>query len=651
MCGVAGYARLAASYAIDADLLKRMHQTQAHRGPDGSGLWMSHAAGIGLSHRRLSILDTSDAGLQPMTNADQSVVVCFNGEIYNHGALRAELESYGYVYRSTCDTETIVYAYEQWGIDCLQKFDGMFALVIFDARRNELYLIRDRIGIKPLYFSTMGGMLAFASELKALWQLPWITQQSNSHAVSHYLTFLVSPAPLTLYQGIYKLPAGHYLKLDAQRAISFKQWYSVLDLVPVHHDQYLSNEAACIAHIRSLMHESVGKRMIADVPVGAFLSGGLDSSLIVGLMAQQIDRVKTFTVSFDTGERDERHWARRVADHFKTEHHEILLDEEQAFTIFQKMLQLQDEPIGDCVSIPIYAIAQAAKQAGVTVMLTGEGADELFCGYDMYAKYLAWQPLWQQSQRYIPAIARRSAARVVSAYQHEAPARTALLHMWADGKELFWSGATVFYDSWKQEFMNTAFHEVDPVVAALLPGMRQTHESYDYVEYLRRQMIQRNPQASMLTHMMYRELQHRLPELLLTRLDKMTMASSIEGRVPFLDPKLVAYALKISQELQLKNGVTKYLLKKASEEILPAEIIYRQKIGFAAPVTRWFKKGNYFKPYFEQMLHDTNSPWAELLNFKAIDALRKANEKEQVDFGYQLWVLQNLMATGARSCI
>lgn len=645
MCGVAGYARLTTLQTIEAQLLNKMHTAQAHRGPDGSGIWMSHTLGIGLSHRRLSIVDTSLAGAQPMSNDDQSVIVCFNGEIYNHRALRAELESYGHVYQSNCDTETIVYAYQQWGIDCLQRFDGMFAVVIVDAKRNELYLARDRIGIKPLYFSMMGGMLSFASEMKALWQLPWMSKQINRHAVSHYLTFLVPPAPLTLYQGIYKLPAGKFLKLDSARNVSFVQWYKLLELLPAQDFVFPDTEEQCIATIAELMHESVEKRMISDVPVGAFLSGGLDSSLIVGLMSQHTDRLKTFTVAFENSDRDERVWARKVADHFGTDHHELVIDEQQAFNFFHAMVQMQDEPIGDCVSVPIYFIAQMAKQAGVTVMLTGEGADELFCGYEMYAKYLAWNSMWQQSQRYIPAYMRRGAARMAAAYQPHIPARAALLHTWAQGQELFWGGAIVFYDAWKQEMLGRCFAYEDPIVAQLLPGIVQTEQSYAYVDYVRKEVAAHNPHASTLTHMMYRELQHRLPELLLTRLDKMTMAASIEGRVPFLDPKLVAYALKIPQHMQIKNKVTKYLLKKACQGILPDDIIYRKKVGFAAPVTQWFKKGSYFKPYFADLIHDKGKLWADVLNLNAIDKLRLANEKENVDFGYQLWVLQNLMAT------
>lgn len=650
MCGVAGYARLTASHAIDEQLLAKMHTAQAHRGPDGAGIWLSHELGIGLSHRRLSIVDTSAAGAQPMTNKDQSIIVCFNGEIYNHHVLRKELESYGYEYRSNCDTETIVYAYQQWGIDCLQRFDGMFALTIVDAKRNELYLARDRIGIKPLYFSLTAGMLSFSSEIKALWQLPWLAKEINRQAVSHYLTFLVPPAPLTLYKNIYKLPAGHYLKLDAQRTVSCTQWYSVLALLPQHDAVFADSEQQCIETIRTLMQQAVGKRMMADVPVGAFLSGGVDSSLIVGLMAQHTDRVKTFNISFDTGQRDERFWARKVADHFKTEHHELVIDEQQAFSFFQTMVSMQDEPIGDCVSVPIYFICQLAKQAGVTVMLTGEGADELFCGYDTYAKYIAWDRVWRQTQTYIPATVRGCAAQLVTTCYQHMPARAALVHTWAQGQELFWSGATAFYDSWKQTLVHAYDHDeydYDQVVHQLLPGMKQTPDSHEYVDYLRRQVVARNPKATIFTHMLYRELQHRLPELLLTRLDKMSMAASIEGRVPFLDHHMVKYALTIAQDMHLKNGVTKYLLKKACEGILPDEIIYRKKVGFAAPVATWFKKGSYFKPYFKELIHDKRQPWGDVLNLAAIDKLRIAHEQERGDFGYQLWVLQNLMATDA----
>jgi asparagine synthase (glutamine-hydrolysing) len=397
------------------------------------------------------------------------------------------------------------------------------------------------------------------------------------------------------------------------------------------------------------MEQSVEKRMMADVPVGAFLSGGLDSSLTVGLMSRSVDRVKTFNITFDTSfEKDERHWARAVANSFGTEHHEIVIDEKMAFQAFEKIIGMQDEPIGDCVSIPIYCIANYAKQAGITVMLTGEGADELFCGYDTYAKYMAWDPWWRRSQTYIPASVRRWATDVVSVNQKKVPARVALCKAWAEGQELFWSGATAFYDAWKDEicYADSFSDAIDPIVTALSPGLAQAGTGATCVEYRYKELTQHNPTASSFNHILYRELTHRLPELLLTRFDKMTMMAGIEGRVPFLDPQLVAYALTIPQQLQIQNGITKYVLKKACETILPPDIIYRKKIGFAAPVTHWFKKGTYFKPYFKELISNARqNHWCDLLNSAALEKLCHTHEKGDADFGYQLWVLQNILAT------
>lgn len=645
MCGLAGYARLSSRLSMDASLLDAMQRCLMHRGPDGSGIWLSDDSGMGLAHRRLSIVDVSAAGLQPMISNDGTVVVAWNGEIYNHQKLRKELEALGYVYRSQSDTETILYAYQAWGIACLEKFEGMFAIALVDTKRNELYLVRDRIGIKPLYFSLDGGMLSFASEIKALWVLPWMRKEVNQRAVSHYLTFLVPPAPMTLYKGVYKLPAGHYLKLDAKRVVSFCAWYSVLTYIPQASYQFPATEEQCVATVTSLLRKSVTKRLMADVPIGAFLSGGVDSSLIVGLMAEQTDRVKTFNISFDD-ERDERVWARKVARHFNTEHHELVIGEQEAFNFFQKMVYHQDEPIGDCVSVPIYYVSKLAKESGVTVMLTGEGADELFCGYPMYAKYLAWDPLWRQSQRYVPAVVRRQAASLVGAWYKNVPGRVALVQTWAQGQELFWGGAVIFNDYWKQELtVGFASEDPDPIVAQLYPGFAQTANSYDLIAYLHNQLVKHNPQASPFTHMLYRELHHRLPELLLTRLDKMTMAVGIEGRVPFLDPHLVQYALTIPQELQLKHGVTKYVLKKAAESILPHEIIYRQKIGFAAPVTHWFRHGTYFRPYLRELMHEKRRAWGTLFKFDAIEKMYNEHQASRADFGYQLWVIQNMLAS------
>ena len=646
MCGIAGYINLNNKhFSIDWRLLQQVGAVLAHRGPDGAGVWACEQRQISLVHRRLSIVDLTDAGKQPMTDADDTVVITFNGEIYNYLALKAELEGCGYRFKSKTDTEVILYAYKQWGIDCLHRLDGMFAFALFDKRRNELYLVRDRVGIKPLYFSLQAGILSFASEIKALWQLPWVEKKIKPDAVSHYLTYLATPAPMTLYDGIYKLPAGFYIKVDKQRAVTFREWYDPVAKAGKEKFRDFEDESFCIEGIRSLLKESVTKRMMADVPVGVFLSGGVDSSLNVALMAEYTDKLNTFNVSFADGpELEERAWARKVANHFGAEHHELIITEKEAFDFFDKMVHHQDEPLGDSVCVPLYYVAQLAKDAGVTVVQIGEGADELFCGYPMYAHYLDMHRYWNLSQRYMPAIARKGLSCAVSKLYSQHSNRRDLLQSWADGRALFWSGAVVFSELSKRDVLHNGIqHEPDPILEQMYPGFPQSLDSYAIADYHRARFLTQDPRAHFLKEMIYLELKHRLPELLLMRVDKMAMAASVEARVPFLDHKLVEFALQIPQKFKYRNGVTKYILKKAAEKFLPHEVIYRKKMGFAAPVTRWFKDGSYFKSYMHDMLHTKNNPWADFIDCNVVERMMRDNEQGVYNYSYHLWALHNLM--------
>lgn len=649
MCGLAGYRVLSNNQITpDEQLLEKMQKTIEHRGPDGYRTWISKEHRLAFVHRRLSIMDLSDAGFQPMFDAQRTVAVMCNGEIYNHPTLRKELEALGYVYNSHSDTETLVYAYKQWGIDFIQKLEGMFAIIIADLATNETYLIRDRIGIKPLYFSLAEGVLSFASEIKALWPLPWMHREINTQALYHYLTYMATPAPMTLYQGVYKLPAAYYLKVDAKNEITFHEWYRPIITTPQHERAQFANESFCIKNIRRLLRESVQKQMMSDVPYGVFLSGGIDSSLNVALMSELVDQVKTFTVSFVDGpEYSEVTWARKVARKFNTDHHEIIISEKEAFDFFENMVHYQDEPLADCVCIPLYYVSKLLKDAGVTVVQVGEGSDELFCGYSSYAQYIdLYNSYWKNTQKFIPAFAKQGMYQVASKVFPEKFNRLSFVKNWADGRSLFWSGAMAFSEVWKKEifFSENNTVQFDPIVQQIYPGFAQVFDSYSVVDYHLKQLRKHNPEADFLSSMIYLELKHRLPELLLMRVDKMTMATSVEGRVPFLDHPFVEFALQIPSSLKYKDGVTKYILKKACEGILPNEIIYRKKMGFAAPTSRWFKQGGYFKKYFDDMLHSQRTQWGDYVNFDAVDALCKKNQQKDSECSVQLWVLQNLMA-------
>lgn len=648
MCGFAGYLNLGVKpFITNVQLLHNMQQSLAHRGPDGFRIWSSQEHELALVHRRLSIIDLSDAGAQPMFDRDSTVVICINGEIYNHEILKQELEQYGHLFTSSCDSEVLIHGYKQWGIDSLlERLEGMFAFCLYDFITQELFLVRDRIGIKPLYFSLQGDVCSFASEIKALWHLPWMNKQISKEGVYHYLTYLVTPAPLTLFEGVYKLPAGFYLRFDKHKQMHVREWYALHKQLEKHAPQ---DEQWYIDNIRSLLHQAVKKRMMSDVPLGVFLSGGIDSSLNVAYMAQHTNKVKTFTVAFSDGpEYNELAWARKVARHFDTQHHEIIINEQDAYRFFDTMVYQQDEPLGDCVCIPLYFVSKLLKDNGVTVVQVGEGSDELFCGYDQYTQYVQMYRWWRTSQTYIPAYAKQA---VFAAAQQLFPTRynrLDILNNWAYNKELFYSGAVVFSEYMKHQMLGITLDQVDPMVERFFPGMKLTH-SYAMADWYRASLQDALPDADHMTQMGYLELKHRLPELLLMRVDKMSMAAAVEARVPFLDHKFVAFALTIPQSLKYRNGVTKYILKKAAEGILPQEVIYRKKVGFAAPTTRWFKKSRLFNEFLHDML-DKHNLLADMFNIQAIKKMHQQNRTDQsVDYSYHLWAVQNVLIHGIKN--
>lgn len=568
-----------------------MQHSLAHRGPDGSGIWKSDQHQVGFAHRRLSIIDLSSAGRQPMMNKDQTVIVCFNGEIYNYQQLRAQLEPLGHTFRSNSDTETLIHSYEEWGIGFLEKLEGMFAFALFDTKKQEFFLVRDRIGIKPLYFSTQAGYVSFASEVKALWQLPWMKKETNQIAYHHYLTFMVTPAPYTIFKEIYKLPAGFYAKVDASKNLSFHEWYTPVTQLSHQEKRQFSNEHFCIENIRTLLRESTKKRMISDVPFGAFLSGGIDSSLNVALMADEIGKVKTFTVAFSDGpESNELEWARLVAKTFDTDHHEIIISEQEAFAFYEKMIYHLDEPLADCVCIPFYHVAKLAKDCGVTVVQVGEGSDELFFGYKLYAQYHKIYKRFWRPTHFLPAFAKKFTYQIAKKFSPQKKHLLDILHNWSHDKNLFWGGAIAFCETEKITSENFSH---DPIVKKIYSGLQQLPDSHVIIDHHTQKLKSIDSSPSFIKQLTYLELKQRLPELLLMRADKMAMATSVEGRVPFLDHKLVEFALNIPDHLKFKNNTTKYILKKACEGIIPHEIIYRKKVGFAAPIVRWLKQDSY----------------------------------------------------------
>jgi asparagine synthase (glutamine-hydrolysing) len=454
MCGIAGTLSLSPDFLVREEFVTRMRETLAHRGPDGAATWVANDGRVGLGFRRLAIIDLSNAAMQPMSNEDGSVRLVFNGEIYNHADIRRELEELGgHTFRTDhSDTEVIVHAFEQWGIDCIERFRGMFAIGIWDARSDELWLVRDRIGIKPLYWSIHHGRLNFASEIKALLTDEQQERGVDEHALYHYLSFLTTPAPRTLFKGIKKLPGGTWLRVSAQGDVREHRYWDVWDdTTPL--DDASDDEIA--AQLLEELRTSVRLRKISDVPVGVFLSGGIDSSTNAALFSEgELQPVQTFSIGYE-GEYDsyknEFGYARQMAELVGADHHELKLTLDDLFDFLPEMVRLQDEPIADPVCIPVYYVSKLARDNGVTVCQVGEGSDELFWGYPSWKTMLGLQ---RYDDLPVPRALKRAAVGAAAIAGKGGRREIEYLRRGGEGQPIFWGGAESFMEWQKQRLLS-----------------------------------------------------------------------------------------------------------------------------------------------------------------------------------------------------
>lgn len=606
MCGIAGLLCITDGVSVDPDRLRAMADSMAHRGPDGDGAWVAEDRRVGLAHRRLAIVDLSPDAAQPMSDAEGRLQVTFNGEIYNHLALRAELQEKGHRFRTDhSDTEVLIHGYREWGLDGLVgRLEGMFAFALWDADAGRLGIARDRIGIKPVYFTEHGGTFRFASEIKAILSDPAVPRDVEPAAVNHYLSFMISPAPLTMFSGIYKLPAGYVMEIGRGGRMESRRYWDATPGrgIPASETAGLGDAALedyYVTGIRSRLERAIEKRMMSDVPFGVFLSGGIDSSANASLMSRLMDRpVETFTVGFKDHPRlNETDYARRVAEAYGTNHHEVLIDERDMTGYLDGLVHHQDEPIADWVCIPLYFVSKLARDSGVTVVQVGEGSDEQFCGYRSYMLYLKLLNTFWKPWGAVPPPLRKLAARLAApaAGWHPQLARVAdFLERRAQGHELFWGGAHAFWNVHKKPLVtHGAFAGSGdwPLLerAGLAADGMASEDSGAVIDGLMRVLDEGHPGTDQLNRMIYGEFKIRLPELLLMRVDKITMSTSVEGRVPFLDHDLVEFTMDIPMEWKVRGGEPKYLLKKALRGIVPDEVIDRPKMGFNAPMAEWLR--------------------------------------------------------------
>jgi asparagine synthase (glutamine-hydrolysing) len=633
MCGICGVWEYGAQIGrVEEALITRMRDSLTHRGPDDAGALLFDGGRGGFGFRRLSIIDLSEAGHQPMRGCTDQLWVIFNGEVYNHARLREGLKERGHAYASRTDTETILHLYEERGLDFVHDIEGDAAIALWDAARAQLVLVRDRVGVKPLYYYHKDGRFIFASEIKAILEHPSVTAEIDEESLYHYLTFLTTPAPRTLFRDIRKIPAGHMMVVRRDGHVETKQYWDALPTVDV--TDPCRSEAEHRAEILRLLRESITKRMMADVPFGVFLSGGVDSSANVALMAEQMSRpVETFTVGFRDHEYlNELDSARRIAESFGTNHHEVVIGEEEMKSFLPRLIYHQDEPIADPVCVPLYYVAELARKSGVTVVQVGEGSDEIFSGYDNYVRHLRiYEKFWRHAER-VPHAARRTlsaAARPLLEATGRKRAAIELIRRLGADEPLFWGGAIVYDETFKPRVLSPAMRE-----------RFRRRSSLEAVEPYLLKIERERPHSDFLSRMTYLELKLRLPELLLMRVDKITMATSVEARVPFLDHHLVEYALSLPRALKVEGTSGKHILKRTLEEVLPRDLLYSPKRGFGAPIREWFRNG--LAELFDSHLMNSSMRRRDFFDYSFIARLLDEHRRGAHDWSFHLWCLLNL---------
>ena len=570
MCGITGIFDTQGKRSIDRDLLSRMNNSQHHRGPDQEGLHLE--AGVGLGHRRLSIIDLS-SGKQPLYNEDETVTVVYNGEIYNFQDLAQELQSVGHTFRTRCDTEVIVHAWEQWGPACVERFRGMFAFAIWDRNKNTLFMARDRLGIKPLYYSlTSDGHLVFASELKALMLHPGLDTSIDSHAVEDYFAYGYVPEPKSIFKNTFKLSPGHTLTVERGKPFPQQReyWDAPFQLAAAMDEQEASEEL--IRHLR----EAVDIRLVAEVPLGAFLSGGVDSSAVVAMMAGLNESaVNTCSISFGDPAFNEAAYAQQVAEQYETDHRVEQVDPND-FDLVAKLGELYDEPYADSSAMPTYRLCELARK-NVTVALSGDGGDENFAGYRRYR----WHTYEERVRSTMPLCLRRPVFGIMGKLYPKADwapkifrAKTTFEAMARDTSQGYLHSVSILSDAQRSLLFSDKF--------------KNELQGYNAVEVMRHH-AERAPTDHPLSLVQYLDMKTYLPGDILTKVDRASMAHSLEVRVPLLDHKFVEWISSLPPGQKLKGTEGKYLFKKSLQPYLSDDILYRKKMGFAVPLASWFR--------------------------------------------------------------
>lgn len=579
MCGIAGMMDLKGRPVDGAEPLMAMCDQMYHRGPDDRGVRLFGSIGIGM--RRLRIIDLQ-TGDQPISNEDQTIWVVHNGEIYNYVELRAELLKQGHRFRTQSDSEVLVHLYEEYGVEMLTKLNGMFGFALWDDRRRELLIARDRLGKKPMHYAQINGRLLFASEIKAILAYPGFPRRVNFEALNQLLTYNYIPAPLTAFRDIHELLPGHYLQVRGGEVSIHRYWMPVL--APEER-----SESDWMEEIVSTLREATRIRMRSDVPLGAFLSGGIDSSSVVALMSRLVEQpVKTFSIGFTDPRYDESGYARQVAGLFDTEHHELVVDPQRFLELLEAVIWHLDEPFGDVSFIPTMVLSQLARET-VTVVLTGDGGDELFAGYEKYPQFLTRLP-----EKNTPATLARDYVDFTAVFNLRLKARL------------------------------------------LRGGLADAVESIDSTHAFAH-LFHQSGSSDPLDMILYADLCSLLNNNNLVKPDRMAMAVALEARAPYMDPNMIDLALRLPSTLKLREGETKYILKKALGTVLPREILYRKKQMFTVPIGEWFR--DRLKDYAQRILLDARTRQRGYFDPAVVEELVNAHQAGTANYTRQLRLL------------
>lgn len=634
MCGICGFVGNTNNDVFNQKVLEVMNNTLFYRGPDSSGVWLDR--NIGLAHRRLAILDLTSEGHQPMVSACQRYVISFNGEIYNFREIQKELINRGYKFRSNSDTEVMLAAISEWGLyTAVKQFVGMFAFALWDKKENELYLVRDRLGVKPLYYARVNNGFLFASELKALKKHPLFNDEINRNALSLYLRYNYIPAPYSIYKDGKKLLPGHILKLTADGDnITEKliQYWSIKEQAEFGNNNLLNisdNEA--IDSFETLMKETVKIRMIADVPLGAFLSGGIDSSTVVALMqAQSYRPIRTFSIGFYEKDYDEANYAKEVAKYLGTDHTELYIRPKEAMEVIPRLPVIYDEPFSDSSQIPTFLVSQLAKKH-VTVSLSGDGGDELFGGYNRY--FLGKEII--KKIGFIPQNFRKSISSLINFFNIDqlnllGKTISPILGKYRESKHLgnklnklaeilnFQKPEDVYQvliSHWKEP-SKVVLNSEEPLVA--LTDCQKWANLSDFTE-----------------RMMFLDLISYLPDDILTKVDRASMAVSLESRVPLLDHRLVEFAFRVPLSMKIRDGQGKWLLRQVLYKYIPKDLIERPKMGFSVPIGDWLRSD--LREWAEELLDETKLKNEGFFDYQPICKMWQEHLSGQRNWQYYLW--------------